>query len=286
MAADVLPGVFALSVAFRAKTGFRARLPAPLLIAHRGESRDAPENTLAAIDLAWARGASAVECDTRLSADGEPMVIHDPDTRRIGGPAIALARQTTAELRALDAGRWKARRWAGERIPLLREVFETVPAAGQLFVELKEGPESVGPVAAVWRAIAPRMRADQLTFMSFNHATVAELARERGIGIQSRSRARGAAVCLLLDQRAWRQPRELARALDFAREHRLAALNLEAGPALDGPLIARIHEKGLRVHCWTVNRVATARRLLRAGIDGVTTDRCAWMRGRLGAESA
>ncbi|MGH8020786.1 MAG: glycerophosphodiester phosphodiesterase [Opitutaceae bacterium] len=261
----------------------RVRTP-PLLIAHRGESRDAPENTLASINLAWARGAAAVEIDVRLGAGGEPVVIHDADTRRIGGPATPVARQTTAQLRSLDAGRWKSRRWAGERIPFLREVLETTPEGGRLIVELKEGPESVAPVASAWEASALRtqLRAHQLTFMSFNHATVAELARE--CGSRSQSRARGAPVCLLLEKKIWRQPCELARALDFAREHRLAALNLEAGPALDQPLIARIHEEGLRVYCWTVNRIATARRLLRAGIDGVTTDRCAWMRERLGIE--
>ena len=87
----------------------------------------------------------------------------------------------------------------------------------------------------------------------------------------------------MLEKKTWQCLRELARALDFAREHRLEALNLEAGSALDRLLIARIHGENLRAYCWTVNRVATARRLFRAGMDGVTTDRCAWLRERLGA---
>jgi glycerophosphoryl diester phosphodiesterase len=249
-------------------------MPPPLLIAHRGESCDAPENTLAAVQLAWTRGARAVEVDVRLSADGEAFVIHDSTTRRIGGPAAAVARQTATELRGLDAGRWKASRWAGERIPFLREILETVPASGRLFVELKEGPESVAPVLSVWER-TPQVFAPQLTFMSFRPETIEELSRACDRD------GRRAAVCFLLEKKTWRQPNERVRALRFARELRLCALNLEVGAALDRALISRIQEEGLQVFCWTVNRVATARRLFEAGIDGVTTDRCAWMRAQL-----
>ena len=131
----------------------------PLLIAHRGESYDAPENTLAAINLAWERGAAAVELDARMSADGVLVVSHDPDTRRIGGPRRPIRQQTAAESTQLDAGRWKHRRWTGERLPLLRAALATVPRSGRLFVEMKEGPETVPPLVDDLRAANLRLNA-------------------------------------------------------------------------------------------------------------------------------
>jgi glycerophosphoryl diester phosphodiesterase len=142
----------------------------PLLIAHRGESRDAPENTLAAFDLAWERGARAIECDVHLTRDGKLAVIHDANTRRIGGPNLLLRIQTLAQLQLLDAGSWKSRKWAGVRIPSIEEVLDSVPARGRIFIELKEGPECV---PAVVRAIKRcRLKNSQIVVMSFDEGSV------------------------------------------------------------------------------------------------------------------
>src|SRR5580704_14008797 len=88
-------------------------------VAHRGASFDAPENTLAAVNLAWRQRADAVEIDVHLSRDGQLVVIHDYNTRRTTGVNRLVARQTLAELRALDAGRWKGLEWLDETIPTL-----------------------------------------------------------------------------------------------------------------------------------------------------------------------
>src|SRR4051794_3938882 len=97
------------------------------VIAHRGASHDAPENTLAAIKLAWQQEADAAEFDLHLSRDGKLVVIHDADTRRVAGVDKRVAEQTLAELRRLDVGAWKGPRFAGERIATLEEVLATVP---------------------------------------------------------------------------------------------------------------------------------------------------------------
>src|SRR3954470_3141821 len=77
------------------------------IIAHRGASYDAPENTVAAIKLAWEQKADASEFDVFLSKDGKIVVIHDKDTKRVAGVDKTVASQTLAELRQLDAGKWK-----------------------------------------------------------------------------------------------------------------------------------------------------------------------------------
>ena len=96
-----------------------------LIIAHRGESYDAPENTLAAINLAWQRNADAVEIDIQLSADNQIVVIHDLNTKRIGNRNKKVKKQTLAELKELEAGKHKGEKWKDEKIPTLSEVLET-----------------------------------------------------------------------------------------------------------------------------------------------------------------
>jgi glycerophosphoryl diester phosphodiesterase len=111
------------------------------IIAHRGSSHEAPENTLAAIRLAWRQHADAVEIDVHLSKDGHLVAIHDDNTRKTAGRKKKVRDQTLAELRALDAGSWKHRKWAGEKIPTLAEVLETIPETKRLFIEVKCGVE-------------------------------------------------------------------------------------------------------------------------------------------------
>ena len=90
------------------------------IIAHRGASHDAPENTMAAIKLAWKQQADAVEIDVQFSRDGHLVVIHDPNTRKTAGVRKNVSDQTLAELKTLDVGRWKNSVWTGETIPSRR----------------------------------------------------------------------------------------------------------------------------------------------------------------------
>lgn len=241
-----------------------------LLIAHRGESRDAPENTLAAFGLAWQRGAGAIECDVHCTRDGALAVIHDAGTRRIGGPRRAVAKQTAAEIHALDAGAWKHRRWAGERVPLLAEVLAATPAHGRVFIELKEGPESVPPLAQALRA-AKNLRTAQVVLISFNAAALEAVAR----ALPRHETA------LIVDARHWTRRGGIARAVARARSLGCGALDLEAHRRLDRRVVEAVHAAGLRVYVWTVDRAAMGRRLAAAGVDGLATNRCAWLAERL-----
>jgi len=114
-----------------------------LIIAHRGASDSAPENTLAAVRGAWAEGADTLEVDVHLTRDGRLAVIHDPDTQRTTGIPRVVAETTLAELQQLDAGRWKDARFAGEQIPALDDVLAIIPPAKRVFIELKSGPEAI-----------------------------------------------------------------------------------------------------------------------------------------------
>src|SRR6478752_5983209 len=114
------------------------------IVGHRGASYDAPENTVASVKLAWEQKADAAEFDVYRTKDGKIVVIHDKDTKRTaGGVNKVVAESTLAELRALDVGKWKGEKYAGERIPTLAEVLATVPAGKKVFIEVKPGPEVV-----------------------------------------------------------------------------------------------------------------------------------------------
>ena len=113
----------------------------PQIIAHRGASGDAPENTLAAFRLAWEQEADGIEMDLHLSRDGKIVVFHDKTLRRTAGVRGRVCDKTWDELRCLDVGLWKDPRWRGERIPLLEEALEVVPLGKSVWLELKGGPE-------------------------------------------------------------------------------------------------------------------------------------------------
>jgi len=240
-------------------------MPTPLIIAHRGASHDAPENTLAAVRLAWERGARAVEIDVRLSRDNAVVVIHDPNTRRIAGVDRPVAEQTLAELRALDAGRWKGERWAGERILLLTEVLETIPAGARLVIEVKSGPATLpGVQRALTETRTPPAAAEIITFDRETARQAKRLWPERRVlGLAGlRREEQGLPVDV------WLPPM-----LKLAQEYRLDGLDLGVFPGFDLDAIARVKSSGMLAYVWTVNDPAEARRLALAGVDAITTDR-------------
>src|SRR5262245_33791522 len=118
----------------------------PLVIAHRGYSEFAPENTLPSFKLAMAAGADLVELDYYHSKDGQLVVMHDPDldrttdaTNRWGGRKIKIESKTAAEIQTLDAGSWFDPKYAGTKVPLLNEALDTIQKGSVTLIERKGG---------------------------------------------------------------------------------------------------------------------------------------------------
>lgn len=145
---------------------------AQLIVAHRGASYDAPENTLAAFRLAWAENADGIEGDFYLSSDGHVVCIHDDTTKRTAGVNLKVAKTTLAELKQLDVGSWKDKKFASERIPTLQEVITTVPDGKRIVIELKIGPEIVAPMQRILEA--SNLKPEQILVISFDEKTIAE----------------------------------------------------------------------------------------------------------------
>jgi glycerophosphoryl diester phosphodiesterase len=238
-------------------------------IAHRGASHDAPENTLAAARLAWTQGADALECDVQLTQDGRLAVIHDDDTQRTTGVAHLVAGTTLETLQQLDAGVWKNPNFAGEKIPSLDQVLAIVPVGKRIFIELKNGPESVPELV---RCLArSTLNPAQVAIISFNLA--AARAAKKAL-----SRCD---VCWLLERDVSGVAPPLDDVIATCCDAALDGLDLEAEWPVDGRLVTRVRDAGLKLYVWTVDDRAKARALSAARIDGITTNRPGWLRTQL-----
>jgi glycerophosphoryl diester phosphodiesterase len=238
--------------------------PRPVVVAHRGASWDAPENTIAAFREAWRQGADAIEGDFRISADGVIVCVHDETTERTAGEALVVAETTFDELRGLDVGTWKDGAFAGERIPTLEEVLATVPEGGLVYIELKAGPEIIPPLVAVLEQ-SPVPRA-QLLIISFEPEVVAAAAEAlpdvRRLGISDITEDETGAWTPAVDEM-----------IAVARDVRADGLTVRAVDVVDEAFAAAVRGAGLELHVWTVNDIKTSRRMGRVGVDSITTDR-------------
>ncbi len=150
----------------------------PLVIAHRGGSGVAPENTLEAFRRAIDAGADAIELDVRLTRDGHLAVIHDRRVDRTTSGTGVIGRLTLAEIKELDAGSWFGAGFKSARVPTLDEVFEEIPRSFPVNVELKVRNHIVSPlVSAVVETALRHRRLESTTVASFNPLALRLLRR-------------------------------------------------------------------------------------------------------------
>jgi len=213
-------------------------------IGHRGAPREYPENTLPAFLRAIERGADGIELDVHVTADGVPVVHHDPDVRVRSGhrqTTRPLAQMTWEEVARIELA-------TGITIPSLQQVLTEVAERATVYVELK-GPNSERATLDLITATRARCAVH-----SFDHAAIARAARlapavRRGILFDEYPDDIDAAM-------------RGAEALDVWPERTL----------IDATLVQRVHALGGRVIAWTVNTTAAAEQLIRLGVDGLCGD--------------
>jgi len=150
----------------------------PFTSAHRGFSTAAPENTMAALEAAWRAGATLAEIDVRLTRDGELVLIHDRDLARTTDGSGRVAEKTWAELQALDAGRWFAASFAGERIPRLEDALIWAKGKIGLLIELKNYPDRDSRFVDRLLAVVNRLdTAANVIIAGSDHVVLAEIHR-------------------------------------------------------------------------------------------------------------
>ena len=244
-----------------------------LVIAHRGSSGTAPENTMAAFREAAASGADMIELDVRLTRDFEPVVVHDRTFRRTAGARLRVWEANLADIRRLDAGGWFAPRFRGEPVPTLREVLAWLPEALRLNIEVKTDgdprPADVTAEACV-AAIAERPAGRDLLVSSFDSRLLRHLGRLLpGLTL-------GALYVPLRDAR--HAPSAVARA-SCCRVFICSRVQLRRRMAPD------LHRRGIMLFCYTVNDHGHLTRAIARGVDGVITDYPARLRRLLATGS-
>ena len=244
-----------------------------LIIAHRGESYDAPENTLAAINLAWERKIKSIEIDIHLTKDAEIAVIHDNDTMRISGVKRTVSKSSLEELKLLDAGSYKSEKWKGESIPALCQVLSTLPAEGKIIIEIKSDENILGKLKT--ELSQANLKNRQIEIIAFN---VRILEKARLLMPEYR-------LLWLLDLDYFWPSRicmaNRGKIIRMIKKLQLNGVDVWAGKLLNEEFIRAFHDEGLLVYAWTVNDPLKAYQLISSGVDGITTDRAGWMTEQL-----
>jgi len=249
----------------------------PLIIAHRGESHDAPENTLAAFHLAWQRGVKAIELDIHLTRDHQIIVCHDKDTERITTPRTKhiIADTTAADLQKLDVGSGKDSKYKNEKIPLLAEVFFAAPQGSHIVIELKpEDPRLVDILIDLLKTHG-RTAADT-TIISFHAAHLAVFKRLNPAGPRT-------ALLSSFKQHPTTQhwsPTTQELIAD-ARACHADGLSLANKPPVNQAMIAAIHAANLTCAIWTEDNPTAAKQYIDWNIDALTTNRAHWLTQQL-----
>ena len=248
-----------------------------LVVGHRGAAASAPENTLASFHRAVAEGADALEFDVHVTADGVPVVIHDPDLARTTDRAGAVAASTLAEVQAADAGaRFTADggrtfpfRGTGVRVPTLAEVLVALPAA-PLLIELK----TVAAQEPVRRVLEAHDAAHRVVLASAHHRALDAFRAPPWRTSASSAEIASLYFGRLLGRRA------------LGARYAMLSVPLRHRNVLTVPTRAFVRAAralGAPVHVWTVDDAGVARRLWARGVAGVVTNDPARMVAARGA---
>lgn len=246
------------------------------IVAHRGASFDAPENTLAAQKLAWQQKADVVETDIWLTKDGKLIVSHDKNAKRTAGKDVLVTESTQAELRELDAGKWKAPEFAGEKLPTLDEQLALVPAGKRIFVEIKDGPHLVPELVRVLERTQSGPR--KVTIISFNYESLKK-CRELLPAYATQYLVGHPAPNAKAPPKK-RQP-TLDEIIAEAKAAKLTGLDLQSTWPLTPADTKKIKDAGLELHVWTVDDPEVAKHWIGLGAISVTTNKPGFLREQL-----
>jgi glycerophosphoryl diester phosphodiesterase len=232
--------------------------PTPIILGHRGAKNYAPENTLAAFNLALEQGADGVELDAKLSADEVVVVHHDATLERTTNGHGRVSQTPLSTLRELDAGSFFSEKFRGEKIPTLDEVFETIGKRALINVELTNySTPRDALVEKVVRLVKRHGLEKRILFSSFfasNLKKAAALLPEAPRGLLAVGGWMG----------AW------ARSFGFAFGEYQALHPYWTD--VSARQVSRVHQLKRRIHVWTVNAADDMRRLFSWHVDGIITD--------------
>lgn len=256
--------VFASIVAFAAMS---SPASAQMIVGHRGASFDAPENTMSAFQLAWEQKADGVEGDFYFTKDNQIVCIHDKTTLRTAGKELDVAESTLAELRKLEYGSWKDKKFQGEPIPTFAEVLRSIPSNKKFIIELKTGPE----IVPLLKAELDKYPTDpeKLLIICFNADTV----------IACKESMPNIKVHWLTgykqDKKSGEWKPKAADVIRTLQRTKADGLGTQGNrDIVTAEFISKLKESGLKeFHVWTVDEPKDAIYFQKLGAMGITTNR-------------
>ncbi len=234
-----------------------------LWISHRGESYDAPENTMKSFRLAWERGTDGIELDIRMTADGHLVCIHDKDTGRVGNKKLFVADETYEILSQVDVG-------DGEKIPLLEQVLAESPKGRIIYIEIKDGLEIISPLAELVKTF-PAIHQDLriIDFKSENLKACKKLLPDIKIYLLSG---------IEVDEKSRKLFPSASELLARIAESGVDGLDLFACEKIDKRFLAELDTE---VAVWTIDEPNLADKFVSLGIDAITSNRAAYLQKKM-----
>lgn len=238
-----------------------------LIVAHRGASYAAPENTLPSFELAFKENADFIEGDFWLTKDDEIVCIHDPDTKRVTEEKIKMKvrSSTLAELKKLDVGSWKRSTYKGTAIPTLQEILQIIPIGKGIYIEIKDAREIF--VKKLMKIMEQSfISTEKIRIIAFNPKTIL-LAKKYLPGIK----AYWLFVWYLFEKKCLKSlaQRRLMHTLGTLS---CDGINVNAAPFVDERLVKSIRGNNLDFCVHDVENVEDAVRMINLGVDSITTD--------------
>jgi glycerophosphoryl diester phosphodiesterase len=244
--------------------------------AHRGESHDAPENTMAAYELAWKNGEKIIETDIHLTKDGHVVICHDVDTLRTSTEKkkLVIKDSTLAEIQKLDVGAWKGPQFAGQTCPTLKQLFDAMPPGTSCLTEIKSGIDVVPAFVDIVKS--SRKGPDQIIVISFKpdalEASKRALPNYKHYFLANHKKDKQGNFLPAPNVDEW---------ISTAKRVGADGLDLKAEDPLTESACKRILASGLELHVWTIDHPTLAKRYLDWGAESITTNRPSWLRQQL-----
>ncbi len=235
-----------------------------MYIGHRGASYLAPQNSLAALQLAWNLGADGAECDVQLTKDQKIIVFHDANGNQLLRSKLVIAQSNYKELKKLPI-KLKASnlpQYKGQTPPLLSEALDVLPAKKLLIIEIKTDSKIIAPLQKI---IQNHWKTGKIAFISFDFDCIIQLKK-----------LYPAVECYYLAY----QKRTLNKMFEKIVNSDLDGIDLDY-KIINKSLVERYQKKGKKVWCWTVNNSRSALKMEKCGVVAITSDRPLWLKNKV-----
>lgn len=232
------------------------------IVAHRGASLNAPENSMPAFRLAWVQGSDAIKGDFHLTKDDKIVCMHDDNTGKIANKSLVIKKSTLGELKRLDISMYHGKNFKFTRIPTLEEVIESIPLGKKIYIEIKCGVEIFPPLLE--KIGQSGLKKDQIVVISSKKNVIEQFKLKS-------PQYKAYWLVSLKERKSGEITPSLNKVLTTLEQIKADGLSSNMSN-IDEEFIKNIIKKGYEFHIWTVDDIELAQRFKRWGAKSITTN--------------